>query len=424
MRKFCSLLIIASAFFFLSPKSNSAQQLNGSRAKGQVMRPGSSVEHPGDAGVNAHTHLRMLVPSTGQFGNATLLTATGQPPFLGVFFETPASIACIYHLVKNPKPGCNPDETTEPPTGGGGAIALIDAFDDPTAAADLATFSTQFGLPAANLTVVFSNGKPAVDPSGGAEIETSLDIEWAHAMAPKAKLFLVEAPSLRLGDLFNAILVGANLVAANGGGEVSMSFGSGEFPQENQLDNVFFNTPGVVYVASSGDAPGVQYPSASPNVVSAGGATVSRDSTTGRFLLENTWQDGGGGPSQVELRPSFQNEVRQIVGAARGTPDISFDANPNTGVWVFDTNPVFGQGWFVLGGTSVAAPSLAGIINAAGSFRASSQLENHQIYNHLFDRDALRDIIFGNCGINIGDFALPGYDFCTGVGTSQTYEGK
>jgi len=213
------------------------------------------------------------------------------------------------------------------------------------------------------------------------------------------------------------------LVAQNGGGEVSMSFGTGEFTQETEFD-VAFTTPGVVYFASAGDSPGVIYPSASPNVISAGGTTLSRNSTTGSFELENTWQDAGGGPSQVEPRPAFQNIVRSIVGNFRGTPDFSFDSNPNTGVWVFDSNPVFGTGWFVVGGTSVAAPSLAGIVNAAGRFRKSSQAENTEIYNNLFDPLAFNDIQFGTCGLNIGSFAVFGWDFCTGVGSDKGYFGK
>jgi kumamolisin len=202
-----------------------------------------------------------------------------------------------------------------------------------------------------------------------------------------------------------------------------MSFGGGEFPQETSLDQIF-TMPGIVYVASSGDSPGPQYPSVSPNVISAGGTTISRNANTGRFIFENTWQDAGGGASFFEPRPDFQNVVKRIVGNTRGTPDISFDANPNTGVWVFDTNPVFGQGWFVVGGTSVAAPSLAGIINAAGSFRKSSQAENSAIYGHMANQRQFNDVFYGNCGLNIGDFADRGWDFCTGVGSDRGYDGK
>ena len=217
-------------------------------------------------------------------------TAAGAPPVLGLFFETPASIACVL------SPGSRAAATLQSVMKrrsrhrvAEGPIALVEAFDDPTAASDLRTFSAQFGLPPADLTVVFADGsKPSVDPTGSAELETSLDIEWAHAMAPKAKIFLVEAPSLTLSDLFQAIFVAGNLVATNGGGEVSMSFGSGEFLQETKLDQIF-TASGVVYVASAGDNPGTQYPCVSLNVVCAGGchapfpATVPAESFCSRL---------------------------------------------------------------------------------------------------------------------------------------------
>src|SRR5437588_730966 len=247
--------------------------------KGHVMVPQSSVEHTGDVGVKAHTHLRVMMPEGGVF------TGTPQPnelpPFPGYFFETPASIACIYRLVPHSKPGCDPNETTQNPTGGSGAIAVVDAFDTPNAAVDLAAFSSQFGLPPADFTVVYPSGtQPALDPSGGWELEASLDIEWAHAMAPNARIFLVEAKTNSFASLFQAVLVASNLVATNGGGEVSMSWGSGEFKNETKHDGNF-STPGVVYVASSGDSPGAEWPSASPNVISAGGTTISRDPNSG-----------------------------------------------------------------------------------------------------------------------------------------------
>jgi len=417
-----SISLVATISMLGSAQISAAQ--NQSR-KGHVVIPESSVERVGDSGVMAHTHLRIMMPAGGVFTGAP--QPNELPPFSGLFFETPASIACIYHLAPHPKAGCNPNETTANPTGGSGAIAVVDAFDTPNAAPDLAAFSAQFGLPPAVFQVVYASGtQPGLDPSGGWELESSLDIEWSHALAPNARIFLVEANTNSFSDLFQAVAVASNLVATNGGGEVSMSWGGGEFTQETLFD-ASFTTPGVVYVASSGDSPGAAWPSASPNVVSAGGTTISRDPNSGTFLLENTWQDAGGGPSQVEARPHFQDRIAEIVGDFRGTPDFSFDANPNTGVWVLDTNLLEGKRhkWFVLGGTSVSAPSLAGIINSAGRFAASSQAENAFIYGHMFsERGDFRDIIFGNCGLNIGNFARLGWDFCTGVGSDFGLGGK
>jgi kumamolisin len=402
-----------------------AQSHSTASAPPHVYTPQSSLPQPRDENgqVMARTHLRILVPSSTQmhFGPASL-HSDELPPFSGYLFETPASLACVYNLVEVPIKGCNPNLTTANPTGGNHAIALVDAFDDPTAASDLATFSAQFGLPAANFTVVYAQGtEPAQDPTGGWEIEESLDIEWAHAMAPEAQIFLVEAKNNSFVNLFNAVSVASSLVAEAGGGEVSMSFGAGEFSQETTFDPTF-TTPGVVYFASAGDSPGVSYPSASPNVVSAGGTSISRDLNTGDFIIESSWQDGGGGVSQVETRPAFQNGVKHIVGAGRGTPDLSFDANPNTGVWVYDSNAVLGTGWYVVGGTSVSSPSLAGIVNSAHSFHSSSTAENWTLYTDK-DRD-FHDVTYGNCGLNMSDFAAPGYDLCTGLGAVKGLQGK
>jgi kumamolisin len=431
IRKLSACLFVGSAALLLSAGLSSAQQGTGPTSGGRVMIPKSSLAQPGDAGVKAHTHLRLFVPPVGMnFGPAA--RPNELEPFPGAFFETPASLGCIYHLVHHEIPGCNPDVATENPNAGkgAGAIALIEAFDDPTAVADLAIFTTQFGLPPADLTVRYLTGtEPGLDPTGGFHIETALDLQWAHAMAPQAKLFLIEAPDNGLVNLFEAAQLGASLVASAGGGEVSMSFGTGEFGpslgnssvSETVFDS-FFVYPGVVFFASSGDSPGTIYPSVSPNVVSAGGTSISRSPNTGDFILENTWQDAGGGSSLIEPRPSFQDGVRFIVGNSRGTPDLSFDANPATGVWVWDSNPVYGTGWFIVGGTSVSAPSLAGIVNAAGSFLNSSQDENRRLYNHIFG-SSFNDIVYGTCGEH-AVFAFLGYDACTGVGTPNTLSNK
>jgi kumamolisin len=148
------------------------------------------------------------------------VTPFAGPPFAGFGFETPASLACVYSLVPKAS-ACNPNLFKTNPAGGFGAIAVVDAFHYATALADLQTFSAQFGLKAPNLSVVFAGGtRPAQDPSGGWELEAALDLQWAHAMAPDAKLILVEAASDSLNNLLAAESVASQRVVAAGGGEV------------------------------------------------------------------------------------------------------------------------------------------------------------------------------------------------------------
>jgi len=385
---------------------------------GRVMAPGSSIAHASDTGLRAHTHLQVFVPEQ-------TVTPFAGPPFSGLGFETPASLACVYSLVPRTN-SCNPNLVFANPTGGFGAIALVDAFHYPTALTDLQTFCSQFGLTAPNLSVVFAAGvKPAQDPSGGWELEAALDLEWAHAMAPAARLFLVEAKSNSFSDLLAAERVAGNLVASAGGGEVSNSWGSNEFSGETSFDSNF-TTAGVVYFASSGDQPGVQYPAASPNVVAAGGTTTARNPFNANFLSERSWELAGSGFSAFEARPVYQDIIQSIVGARRGVPDLSFDSNPVTGAWVFDSTPVqgAGSGWFIVGGTSLASPALAGIVNAAGNRLGSSHAELNLIYNNLAITTDFNDISNGVCGPTAGFSTRLGWDLCTGIGSVKGKIGK
>src|SRR5262249_4856947 len=227
-----------------------------------------------------------------------------------LYYETPASLACVYGLtsVSPAQIGCNPnDPTLLNPSGGAKAIAIVDAFDYPTAMSDLQIFSAQFGLPAptsANFQAVYASGtQPIADVGWG--LEAALDIQWAHAMAPKATIYLVEAASNSFADLLSAVNVASNLVAAAGGGEVSMRWGGSEFAFQRLYDG-YFTKSGVVYVAAAGDSAGVIWPSTSPNVVSAGGATNSRDAN-GNLQAQLAWSSTGGGPSKYESRPSYQS---------------------------------------------------------------------------------------------------------------------
>jgi len=168
--------------------------------------------------------------------------------------ETPGSVACVYELVSGPK-GCPIATSTNVPTGGVGAIAIVDAGDYPTAKEDLHAFSSQFGIPDADFQIVYADGhKPPVYSEW--LVEEALDIEWVHAMAPKAKLFLVESvlctsSKCNTDPTWQAVKVASELVAKNGGGVISMSWGDPEWAQERDYDH-YMTTPGVVYFAGGG----------------------------------------------------------------------------------------------------------------------------------------------------------------------------
>jgi subtilase family serine protease len=217
-------------------------------------------------------------------------------------------------------------------------------------------------------------------------------------------------------------------VAAAGGGEVTNSWGGSEFSGETTYDSHFVKA-GVVYFASTGDSAGTEWPSVSTNVVAVGGTSTTRingGATFGNFAGEAAWEDGGGGLSQYEPRPSYQSVLPSAT--HRLVPDVSSDANPNTGVWVYDNNPVFQCCWFVYGGTSVASPSWAGIVNRAGHFATSSSAELTTIYTAYKTGTTYaadyNDITYGLCGFYDGNGATTAWDPCTGVGSPKTYVGK
>ncbi len=386
----------------------SASLLNGQvrTPNGIGIYPPSSIERPEDVGVNMHTNYILYAPGG-------VLTPAANPGG-----ETPASLGCVYGLVSNPLSGCPIATSTSLPTGGSGVIVIVDAYDYPSAAADLATFSSEFGLPQPNFTVQYASGKkPTNGCRSGWQGEEALDIEWAHAMAPNAQIVLMEASSASNTALYQAVTAANSYIAAHGGkGEVSMSWGGSETSSETSSDH-YFTQSGVVYFASSGDSPGVIYPSSSVNVVSAGGTQVNR--SNGLYTNQTAWSSGGGGASKYESRPSFQNSIQSIVGTKRGTPDLSFDSSGGSPVAVYNSN-CYG-GWLQVYGTSVASPSLAGIINAAGQFEGSSNAENTLIYSNMGYTSYFTDITSGSCGTHS---AATGWDFCTGVGVDKGLVGK
>jgi subtilase family serine protease len=207
-------------------------------------------------------------------------------------------------------------------TGAGQTIGIVDAYGSPTIQKDLQTFDNTFGLPAANLQIIGS----AKGISSGWAQETSLDVEWAHAIAPGAKILLSVARSARTSDLVTAIDAAVN----NGATVVSMSWGGPEFSSQTSYDS-HFNKSGVSFTAASGDnGPGVEWPAVSPYVVGIGGTSLYLDSSGNRTSAEAAWSGSGGGISAVVQRPSFQNGWQSA--ANRAMPDVSYVADPNTGV--------------------------------------------------------------------------------------------
>ena len=414
---FTKLLPLVGATAFAAVTASAAEGEFRSRG-GQVMIPDSSVEKAEDAGLRVHTNIKIFAPATGLANLQPPLASQGVTPeqTQGNFYQTPASLACIYQLV-TVQQGCNPSEVTAvpAPSVGSRAIAIVDAYHYRTAASDLAAFSAQFGLAPAKFKVVYANG---VQPPVNADwnIEEALDIEWAHAMAPNAKIYLVEAGSTSYSDMLHAVVVASNLVSAAGGGEVSMSWGGSEFPAETQLDK-YMTKPGVVYFAAAGDSPGVIWPSASPNVVSVGGTSISSNPATGTFQAEMAWQSGGGGASRYEPLPSYQSGISQSVIpplSTRGTPDVAADADPASGVWVYDY-----PNWYIVGGTSVATPVWAGIVNAAGHFYVASTE-----FTTLYADQGTTPIVMGSCGPFEGYLASGVWNFCTGLGSPLGESGK
>src|SRR5215813_9652547 len=374
------------------------------------------------------------------------------------FAETPASMACVYKVGPN-YAGCNPSTGgTNHANGGWGAIAVVEAYDDPNIAADLAFFDTHFGLPKAKLQVVYANssfgtlgggfslplnascsGVPINGNFLGWDLEESLDAEWAHAMAPQAKIIVVEACSQNLEDLLYAEEVAGIKVAAAGGGTISNSWGypescaidpncNGGWNQPLGADDNFFYRfyyDHISYYASSGDSPGdIIYPSTSPWVVSVGGTQIDRDAS-GNFVDESCWSDSGGGFSTIETWANPPNSIFNGLGAwadyqyelfggypyafpFRSTPDIAAEASLSSGVWVLDTDPDDNLGWLQVGGTSVSSPVVAGIVNASNARQGQTPSgggyyrtgENNLLYSELYAHNAypanFYDVTLGN----------------------------
>ena len=294
--------------------------------------------------------------------------------------------------------------------GAGETIAIVDACDDPTVVADLHAFDLQFGLADPKLTVtkLTMNGQsPVYDPLWAMEI--SLDIEWAHAIAPKANILLVEAPTASLGALVNAVDYARYQPGVS---VISMSWGSSEFAMEGYYDS-YFTTPtghgNVTFVASSGDsgAPS-SWPSISSNVLAVGGTTLNVG-TNNAYGGETAWSRSGGGYSPYETEPTYQRGVQ--TSGFRSNPDVAYDADPASGFAIYDNGA-----WLTVGGTSAGAPQWAGLIarvNQARVANGKARLNTALPAIYSLPKADFHDITVGNNGYAAG----VGYDAATGRGS-------
>ena len=315
--------------------------------------------------------------------------------------------------------------------GTGQTIAIIDPYDSPTIVGDLHAFDLQFGLPdPPNFRRVAEDGStnyPATDPNGPGhppitwEVETALDVEWAHALAPRANLLLIEASSTLASDLLSAAVSYAR--SQPDVSVVTMSFGQSEVASEASYDSLF-TTPsghnGVTFVAGTGDSgPPGAYPAYSPNVVAVGGTTLSVD-VSGNYQSESGWSGSGGGISTAEQQPAYQSGVVTQSTTSRTTPDVAFDAGSGVPVydsWDFGSSPP----WTQIGGTSLSSPSWAALIAVANQARVAAGMTTldgpTQTLPKLYAMPSsdFNDVTAGSNGFTAG----PGYDLVTGRGSPK-----
>ena len=346
------------------------------------------------------------------------------PSFSPLLVNAPATIFTAYGFNIL---GCSHSTTsdwTDPNLcGHGQTIAIVDAYDDPNIANDLVTFDSQFGLPACTVLngCLVKSAPTGITTDPGWALEISLDVEWAHSIAPGAKIVLVESFDNSLGSLLGAV----DTAVAMGAQQVSNSWGGGEFSTESSYDYHYNSATASFFVSSGDSGHGVLWPAASPYVISVGGTTLVTD-TSGNWLSETAWSGSGGGTSSYEPRPSYQNNFNTNVN--RAVPDVSYNADPSTGVYVYDSVPLNGNiGWWQVGGTSAGAPQWAGISAIANSQNAklasASFGTSIALYGAASGNPYLtnyHDVTSGSNGIcGLLCNAGPGYDEVTGVGSPQ-----
>ena len=299
--------------------------------------------------------------------------------------------------------------------GSGQTVAIVDAYNDPNAAADLATYRSNYGLPACTVAngcfrqVNQNGGNSLPKANGGWAQEISLDLDMVSAICPNCHILLVEASSASLSNLGTAV----NTAAKLGANEISNSYGGSD-----SADSSAYNHPGIAITASAGDSGyGVQYPASSKWVTAVGGTSLTKSSTA-RGWSETVWSGSGSGCSTFNAQPSWQTSNANVTAncAKRAVADVSADADPNTGVAVYDSFTYQGQsGWLEFGGTSVASPIIASVYALAGN--AASVNYGGYPYSHTSSLNDVTSGSNGSCGGTDLCTAGTGWDGPTGLGT-------
>ncbi|SEG87277.1 Kelch motif-containing protein [Actinacidiphila yanglinensis] len=373
-----------------APAATPVQAAGGQAAGGQTRQVCSAPAEKGRMQCMSVVHLR---------SGMTPKAAGASPDGYG-----PSDIRSAYNL---------------PASGGDGmTVAIVDAFDDPTAEADLAAYRAQYGLPACTtangcfrkISQRGDTDEPPADASWAVEI--SLDLDAVSSACSNCHLLLVEADDNSTVNLGVAV----DQAVTQGAEVVSNSYGGEEDPTQLDIDAQYFDHPGTAIVASSGDERyGAQYPAASQYVTSVGGTSLLRDPGTGRGWTESVWDSHGGGPgsgcSRFDPKPAWQNDSGCDM---RAIADVSAVADPDTGLAVYDS---FQQtGWMTVGGTSLAAPVVAGVYALAGR-AGSGDIPASYAYEQS---GALNDVTEGSNGTCSPAYlctAGAGYDGPTGLGT-------
>ena len=296
-------------------------------------------------------------------------------------------------------------------SGGGKTVAIVDAYDDPNAEADLGVYRSQYGLSSCTtangcfkkVSQTGTTTYPATNAGWAAEI--SLDIDMVSATCPDCHILLVEAKSTSFTDLG----AGVNYAAKRGVSAISNSYGGNDSSSVSA-----YNHPGIAITASTGDGGyGVESPASFDSVVAVGGTSLSKASTTTRGWTEKAWSGAGSGCSTLNAKPSWQTSATQCSGKANA--DVSADADPNTGVAVYDSTPYKGaSGWQVYGGTSASSPIVASVYTMGGNL---SGYPASYTWSHTSSLNDVTSGTNGSCSPVVLCTSGTGWDGPTGLGT-------